>query len=233
MRTTRDTGDSLWATYGTSPAAGLARFAELRPGEGPEALAHRVVRAERLVVARTSGRRRSPRRPRAPRPRVPRDASDPSAARRPSSPSRRSRGRRGRRAAGRARARSGCRRTCGTRGRGAATRRASRSPGSRPRSPGRSSRSARRPAGSRARRVSRRPSSELWLLSPGPPRDLRGGDDHQHREELPEHVFRQRFGDLRPSDRGPDRRDPDDERRPHPEVPVPLLAPDADERRSG
>ena len=52
-------------------------FAELRAGEGAEALAHRVVRAERLVVARTSGRRRSPRPPRAPRRRAPRDASGP------------------------------------------------------------------------------------------------------------------------------------------------------------
>ena len=39
--------------------------------------------------------------------------------------------------------------------------------------------------------------AELLLLSPGPPRDLRRGDDQQDGKELPEHVFRQRFGDLR------------------------------------
>src|SRR5689334_8828741 len=44
--------------------------------------------------------------------------------------------------------------------------------------------------------------SGLLLLSPGPPRDLRCGEEQKDGEELSKHVLGQAFGDLGAADRG-------------------------------
>src|ERR1700704_3097180 len=71
--------------------------------------------------------------------------------------------------------------------------------------------------------------AELWLLSPGTPRDLRCREDQQHREELSEDVVRQRFGHLSAADRSSDRGDPNDQGSAPLNVAVAILPPDTDE----
>ena len=116
---------------GENRALTRRRRVEMLAGEGAEALAGGVVRAERpFVRILRVGRDLLGHGPHLARP-APRGAPGREAAPRSSSRSRRRRGRRCRRATGRAGGRSGCRRTCGTRGSGAATRSATRCPGSR------------------------------------------------------------------------------------------------------
>src|SRR5438067_3561701 len=61
------------------------------------------------------------------------------------------------------------------------------------------------------------------------PRDLRGDEDHQHAEQPPEHVLRERLGERDAALDAADRRQADHDRRPPAHVAVPLLAPGAGE----
>src|SRR5438067_541785 len=61
------------------------------------------------------------------------------------------------------------------------------------------------------------------------PRDLRGDEDHQHAEQPPEHVLRERLGECDAALDAADRRQADHDCRPPAHVAVPLLAPGARE----
>src|SRR3954453_23633021 len=69
----------------------------------------------------------------------------------------------------------------------------------------------------------------LWLLPAGPPGDLGGCEEKQHREQAPQGRFGQGFGHLGAADGGPDRGDADHGGGLPAHVAVALVPPDADE----